>query len=301
MPLYPIPTDGAFAVRLPADWQVVRATWQWFSAWSPAGESVVAAMLPVTDDRSAQLFRSFLDPQVFNLLFPIVSPPLDPLKVIGRLVPQLNRAVQQLTILGSQPVALPGASAALVRYRYTLVPGLADPTLRADIAPALLAQSQVPMDGGALVVTTPAMNGTWGLLIHGTNAPQALSARNVPLYLRIWQTFQYDEAAIQRDLASRAANAAQIQERLNRIQRLHRETLAHMGPGKVEKNWWYVLGGEAPYHDRQSNVHPISIHNVPGPDKRVWYCPSRSDRPIVAPKEHPPLITGCEELKPGLP
>jgi hypothetical protein len=131
-------------------------------------------------------------------------------------------------------------------------------------------------------------------------APQSLFSKHLPLYVRIFQTLQYNQAdiraATQRTLTSRGANSVQIHQQLDNLKHLNTEALKQNSPWDENKDTWYALGGQAPYHDHAGNVFALPSTQVPGPDKTVWYCSSTNDEPIVS--AHRP-DSGCKQLAPG--
>lgn len=105
---------------------------------------------------------------------------------------------------------------------------------------------------------------------------------------------------IQQQLQHQQQQSDQILGTVNRMTQRHRQLIEDMQgtTRRTGRQWWYSLGGEAPYHDRQGNEHSLPIGRVPGLDKRVWHCPSLSYRPLVAAT---PPASDCQLLAPGLP
>src|SRR5207302_4695012 len=193
------PTSGSFrwirsaggevGMAVPANWQVAPSAGQNFGAFSVRGESFSCGLLDVFADLSsmsnAQQASAMMGRPRQELAFMqrLVSPPLTPDQIVGRLFPQISGgAIQNLRVLGARQ--LPDGSA-LVAYQYALLPQR-DALYRTLLPPALQRYSQVPMQGEAHIHLVPGMRAgavrTWSFLYAIVSAPQPVYASNMRVY-----------------------------------------------------------------------------------------------------------------------
>ncbi len=273
--------DGSFTIKIPSDWTVMDANFNSFQASSPQGEKVFFGGTEViADAQSYQQARAAMQqsaiplsvlPEVQRMLAQPVSPPLPPVDVIRLYLPALGAGLfQEMRILGSMDPGsgqtstnIPGVRAALVYYRYTLMPQQGNDFLRSRLPRALVNQSRVPMAAEALVVTIePDDNGifnSWTIIAVGGEGPPQFFRRNIGLYWRILGSIRYDPEVMRRireEPMKRLEDPSRF-ESLKRMVDMAGDRVRYRYPGVEgtmprdnmpdrQTNWWRCPGQLAP-------------------------------------------------------
>jgi len=249
--------DRVVTVAIPSDW-AASGTFERFVAFSTRGESFGSGRAEVWPDEQALrrglavLPPTLMSPQELALVSRSVAPPLVPLDVIRLLYPQLaGGAIQSMHVLDTRPLfSQRQLGAALIHYRYTLLPHR-DSAFQSLLPPALQAQTQVPMEGAALIMTFPlafdpalvanfpdlAVANVWSYVYRLAEAPDALFIKNVATYAKIFATYRVDLQALNENYRQQQ----QVFEQMN-------EQTQETG-----RQWILTLGNEGEYN---SHEHP---------------------------------------------
>jgi hypothetical protein len=169
-------SDGSFAVRLPANWQVRSASVTNTMAQSARGESVAWGVVSVIDVPHFQMYQRSLGQfgRYANQVFPVVANPMPPEGIILYLYPRFYADARNIRILGERPE---GPSSALIFYEYA--------------PPA----SRTPIRGGALIITTPPQPGNlgmWTIAYWKAEAPSSLFNQDLPMFSNILSSLNYN-------------------------------------------------------------------------------------------------------------
>jgi hypothetical protein len=272
-----VANDLTYSVSLPPGWeQVGQATLDYGLFFGSQAESFVTGIEQVY--MNANLLSSLLggysailSPAQLTLKSRLLAPPLSPLQIVTRLLPQLaggpRGAIQNLRVLRTIPGDQAyGFNQMLVRYQYTFVPQR-DPAFASQAHPVLRSQPQVPMQGAAFVVTFPYMPGqfSWIFGYRILSASQTAFQRNEPAYAQIFKSFQL----IPEGLALKVKlnqDWAKLAESMNQTTR------------KVAQDWWRELGPVAQTYDPNTGEPGPEI---PGSEPCVgeyWQCGNQAPR-----------------------
>jgi hypothetical protein len=195
--------DATYTVALPPGWRpMVRPMLEYGLFWGTEGESFAVGMEDVyLDPRMLKSildpgYRAILPPAQFILKSRMVAPPMSPLEVVTRLLPQLaggpGGAIQNLRVVrtfrGAEGF---GFSQMLIIYQYTFLPQR-DPAFASQAHPAVRAQTQTAMRAAAYVITFPYMPGqfSWAFGYRILSVPQNVFPRNAGTYAQIFQSFR---------------------------------------------------------------------------------------------------------------
>ena len=185
--------DATYRVALPAGWRpVVPPMLEYGLVFGTQRESFAMGMDDVyLDPRMLNSilnpgYRAILPPAQFMLKSRLVAPPMGPLEVVTRLLPQIaggpRGAIQNLRVLRTFPEPQEfGFQQMLVVYEYTFLPQR-DPAFASQAHPDLRSQAQVAMQALwsagwllILVITAPGDQGavTTGMQGCGVSTPRA--------------------------------------------------------------------------------------------------------------------------------
>jgi hypothetical protein len=202
LPIVMVAGDATYRVALPEGWRpVVQPMLEYGLVFGTQRESFAVGMEQVF--MNAAMLRSQLPG--YSAILPhaqlvlksrLLAPPLGPLEVVTRLLPQIaggpRGAIQNLRVLRVFPAREEfGFRQMLVVYQYTFLPQR-DPAFASQAHPALRSEAQVPMQAAAYIVTFPYLPGqfSWQFGYRILSAPQNVFQRNAPTYAQILQTFR---------------------------------------------------------------------------------------------------------------
>jgi hypothetical protein len=226
--------DATYEVSLPDGWQQVgQATLDYglFFGTRTQAESFAVGMEQVFTNPAmlrAQLpgYSYILPPAQVVLKSRLLAPPLNPLQIVTILLPQLaggpRGAIQNLSVNYTIPANMSyGYNGMVVGYQYIFTP-VRDPAFASEAHPVLRAQTQVPMQAAAFIVTFPYMPGqdTWSFGYRILSAPQAVfqNKRNRATYLGIFNSFHLIPQGLVAKVKSNE-EAAQIADSMNETTR----------------------------------------------------------------------------------
>lgn len=309
-------SDGILTMVLPADWNVTSPTGEHFHADSRRGESLNAGRVDVSADYGTMVSLVQANqamgapPQLLALLQRLVAPPLPPDGVVRYLLPQLSGgAMQNVHILGIRDMGAAGnMRTAMIYFQYTLLPQR-DALWRSLLPPALMDQRQVPMQGLAVIATSPVFAlgpcHTWTMLYNILEAPQPLFAANLRAYATIFSSVQVNMNAVQQNAAAAQQSNAAIAARANGGI-IDPNKLRQLREGPLE--WWKhqhdpsytegvdqllnVMGGNWGYKDDTGWTGTLPIGQTPASYQKVWNC---GQNDIRVSEIQPNL--GCTEAK----
>jgi len=284
-------------MAVPADWQVAPPAGQNFGAFSGRGESFSCGVLEVFADlgsmRNAQQAFAMMGKPRQELAFMerLVSPPLAPNQIVGRLFPQISGgAIQNLRVLEARPS--PDGSAS-VAYQYVLLPQR-DALYRTLLPAALQRYSQVPMEGEAHIHLVPGTGAgavrTWSFLYAIISAPQPVYTNNARVYAAMFESIRTNLGAVQQGMAEQEGLANSIGTKMKRdnqqMQEWSRKSMDEQQK-QLEHNrdfnyksgdiWTDMAGAEQRYIDPNdpSWASRTSTDNIPiGAQYKPYRCPN---------------------------
>ncbi len=253
LPTTMVAHDVTYRVALPAGWRpVVQPTLEYGLVFGTQGESFAIGLADVyLDPRMLRSilepgYRAILPPAQFTLKSRMVAPPMGPLEVVTRLLPQLaggpRGAIQNLRVLRTFPGPEEfGFRQMLIVYQYTFLPQR-DPAFASQAHPAVRARAQEPMQGAAYIVTFPYLPGqfSWQFGYRILSASQNVFQRNARTYAQIFQTFKVIPEGLKAKIKSNE-DMAKLCASMNQATQ------------QMAQNWWSELGagGEPAVADSQ--------------------------------------------------
>jgi hypothetical protein len=241
-------------------------------------------------------------PQQLNLMRRLVSPPLTPGEVVRTLFPKIGAgAIQNMRIVGGRDLGAQGrGGAAWIVYQYTLLPQAADPVLRSLLPPVLLQYGQVPMQGEALIYTSPVtLMGVvkyWSFSYQIVEAPQQIFASNAAFYNAFFQGSYVPANAPQPNTSDRDA---EIRDYLGRRKALMDGQIAQSKAWRdsMGTRWTDIPGGKRRFRDPHdpSWSGTVTVEDIPiGAQYQPYRCSQgrRYGDEVVFAESAPPGCTG---------
>jgi hypothetical protein len=216
--------DFTYTVRLPMGWQLaVRPMLEYGLVFGQQGESFAMGWEQVyLDPRMLQSvlpgYQAILPPAQFELKKRLLAPPMGPLDVVTKLLPQLaagsiqnvhaRRAFRGPEDLGFRPM--------LIIYQFTFLPQR-DWAFAAQANPAVRGMSQVPMQAAAFIVTFPLVDQfSWQFGYRILSAPDIVFQRNERTYAQILQSFRVLPEGLRQKIKSNV-DMANLANSMNQI------------------------------------------------------------------------------------
>jgi hypothetical protein len=241
LPLTMTAEDATYQVRLPMGWQLaVRPMLEYGLVFGPKGESFAMGLEDVyLDPRMLQSvlypgYQSILPPAQFELKKRLLAPPMGPLEVVTKLLPQLAAgSIQDVHVLRALrgPEDDFGFRTMLISYQYTFLPQR-DWAFAAQANPAVRGMSQVPMQAAAFIVIFPYMAGqfSWTFGYRILSAPLGVFQRNERTYAQILQSFRLNPEGLRQKIKS-IADTRKLADSMNQItQQMGDNWVSQLGP-----------------------------------------------------------------------